>query len=311
MVKYQLGSGTVQQQMRIIVHSEGAHFDLSAAMSDPTFAQALALAQSDIPASLLHMIQRWSEWQPLLPQVVAHLERDGARYQLDANEIRWLPPLQYPNKLICLGANYKDHNAEMGNNSRSRFPYSFLKPPTTTLIGSGSSITLPEYAKMIDWEVELAIVIGKRAHNISGDEVNACIAGYSVFNDLSVRDWIAEMEKSFMGLDWVTLKGFDGSAPMGPYITPAEFVPDPQALNLSLTLNGVIKQQANTASMVFTIHEIVEHLARVMTLEPGDVIATGTPSGVGFGRKPPEFLQAGDQMVATIEGLGTLENRIQ
>ena len=307
MQKYQLGSGIVDQRTRVLIYVQGIHFDLSAALG------ADALHAQDIRPtdSLLSIMQQWTYWKERLPQVVEHLERDGAPYRIDANEIRWLPPLQYPNKLICLGANYKDHNAEMGNTTRSKYPYTFLKPPTTTLVGSGATVELPEYAKMIDWEVELAVVIGQKARNVHGDEVMASIAGYSVFNDISARDWVPPEERSFMGFDWVMLKGFDASAPMGPYITPAEFVPDPQALNLSLALNGEVKQHANTASMVFTIHEIVEHLARVMTLEAGDVIATGTPSGVGFGRKPPEFLRPGDRMVATVEGLGDLETTLQ
>lgn len=138
----------------------------------------------------------------------------------------------------------------------------------------------------------------------------ASIAGYSVLNDISVRDWVAKEEQSFMGLDWVMLKGFDKSAPMGPLITPAEFVADPQRLALTLSVNGREKQHANTASMVFSVQEIVEHLAMVMTLEPGDVIATGTPSGVGYGRRPQEFLRSGDVMVAEIEGLGRLETHV-
>lgn len=309
MTKYQLGSGVVDQRTRVLIYVQGVHFDLSAALG----ADALRETLQDIRPtdSLLSIMQQWAYWKERLPRVVEHLERDGAPYRIDATEIRWLPPLQYPNKLICLGANYKDHNAEMGNTTRSTYPYTFLKPPTTTLVGSGATVELPEYAKMIDWEVELAVVIGQKARNVHGDEVMASIAGYSVFNDISARDWVPPEERSFMGFDWVMLKGFDSSAPMGPYITPAEFVPDPQALNLSLALNGEVKQHANTASMVFTIREIVEHLARVMTLEAGDVIATGTPSGVGFGRKPPEFLRSGDRMVATVEGLGNLETTVQ
>lgn len=125
--------------------------------------------------------------------------------------------------------------------------------------------------------------------------------------------WIdgPEEESSFMGLDRVMLKGFDGFAPMGPFITPSEFVPDPQKLALRFSVNGQVKQDANTTTMVFTVLEIIEHLTRIMTLEPGDVIATGTPSGVGFGRKPPEFLHSGDRMVAEIEGLGSLETVMQ
>jgi 2-keto-4-pentenoate hydratase/2-oxohepta-3-ene-1,7-dioic acid hydratase in catechol pathway len=311
--KYKLGYGLLNQQAHIIIAAQGLHFDATSALADAALQERLSLQHEDVPTSLLQMIQQWATWKERLPQLVTYLEQEGGTYNIEAERIDWLPPIMYPSKLICLGANYKDHNEEMGNNTRTKFPYTFLKPPTTTLVGSGTTITLPEYAHMIDWEVELALVIGRKTRNVHGDEVMTSIAGYSVLNDVSARDWVnvpAE-ERSFMGLDWVMLKGFDESAPMGPYITPAEFVPDPQTLNLSLTLNGQIKQNANTVSMVFTVYEIVEHLASVMTLEPGDVIATGTPSGVGFGRKPPEFLRPGDRMVASVEGLGNLETTIR
>ena len=140
-----------------------------------------------------------------------------------------------------------------------------------------------------------------------GEAAMANIAGYSILNDISARDWVPKAERSYFGLDWVMLKGFDGAAPMGPFITPAEFVQAPQALTLTLAVNGQVKQHSNTASMVFSIQEIIEHLTTIMTLEPGDVIATGTPSGVGYGRKPPEFLRSGDHMVAEIDALGRLE----
>lgn len=127
-------------------------------------------------------------------------------------------------------------------------------------------------------------------------------------NDISARDWIAEAPS--VGIDWVMQKAFDGFAPMGPLITPAEFVPDPQRLSIRLTVNGERKQDSTTANMLFSVQEIVEHLASIMTLEPGDVIATGTPAGVGYGRKPPEALKSGDTMIVEIEGLGRLETPV-
>lgn len=147
-------------------------------------------------------------------------------------------------------------------------------------------------ARMVDWEVELAVVIARRVRHVRGTAALECIAGYSILNDISARDWLAN--PSFMGFDWVMHKGFDGFAPMGPFITPAAFVPDPQALTMKLTVNGQVKQNASTALMAFSVQEIIEHLAAIMTLEPGDVIATSTPMGVGYGRRPQEFLQVGD-----------------
>lgn len=315
MSKYQIGSGIVSGNERIILFSQEEYVDVVTLLNDAHMRQILSLDNVSLPASLMQMMPQWGYWNEKLPQIVdywfAHSEKDGLQGQIRRADIRWLPPLMYPHKLICLGANYSDHNSEMGNMTRSKYPFTFLKPPTTTLVGSGEAITLPEYAKKIDWEVELAVVIGKKAHQVQGEEAMACIAGYSILNDISARDWVPEEERSFMGFDWVMLKGFDQAAPMGPYITPAAFVPDPQNLTFTLTLNDQQKQHAHTANMVFSVLEIVEHLARVMTLEPGDVIATGTPSGVGYGRNPQEFLKPGDVMVAEVEGLGQLETPVK
>ncbi|HEV2656899.1 MAG TPA: fumarylacetoacetate hydrolase family protein [Ktedonobacteraceae bacterium] len=313
MIKYQLGTGQVADKERIILYAQDTYLDLSALLSATDLQQRLTLEERAVPTSLMQMMQQWSAWQEKLPQIIEYAFAQQPQNGLQEAEITWLPPLLYPNKLICLGANYQDHNKEMGNTTRLKYPYCFFKPATTTLVGSGASVQLPELAKMIDWEVELAVVIGKRVRHVQGEEAMASIAGYSVLNDISARDWVygpAE-ERSFMGLDWVMLKGFDGFAPMGPFITPSEFVPDPQKLALRLSVNGQVKQNANTATMAFTVLEIIEHLTKIMTLEPGDVIATGTPSGVGFGRKPPEFLHSGDRMVAEIEGLGSLETVMQ
>jgi 2,4-didehydro-3-deoxy-L-rhamnonate hydrolase len=313
-MKYQLGSALVSGKEHIILHVQGKYIDVVTVLNDAHLTEALSLPQAK-PAALMQMMQHWPYWRTKLPIIVDYWfdcpEQARQQSQFEADEIRWLPPLMYPNKLICLGANYNDHNAEMDNTKPPKFPYCFLKPPTTTLVGSGETVLLPEYAKMIDWEVELAVVIGQKVHHVRGEAAMASIAGYSILNDISARDWVPKEERSYFGLDWVMLKGFDGSAPMGPFITPAEFVQAPQALTLTLAVNGQVKQRSNTASMVFSIQKIIEHLTTIMTLEPGDIIATGTPSGVGYGRKPPEFLRSGDRMVAEIEGLGRLETEMK
>jgi 2,4-diketo-3-deoxy-L-fuconate hydrolase len=311
LLKYQIGSGMIAGRERIVLSCQETYLDLFTLLNNAHLKEALSLVHGETPASLMHMMRQWLYWREKLPQVVeyafAYREQDRIEGQLNKGEIRWLPPLMYPHKLICLGANYKAHNAEMGFSGRPKYPYCFLKPATTTLVGSGETVALPELAKMIDWEVELAVVIGQKARNVRGKDAMDCIAGYSILNDISARDWVPAEERSFMGFDWVMLKAFDGFAPMGPFITPAEFVRDPQDLALTLAVNGQIKQHSTTADMEFSVLEILEHLAAIMTLEPGDVIATGTPPGVGFGMKPPQFLRSGDRMVAEIEGLGSLE----
>jgi 2,4-diketo-3-deoxy-L-fuconate hydrolase len=270
---------------------------------DRAGATALASLTGESPASVVELIEQWPAWQE---QIESLLPASTTR-ELDVSALEWLPPVM-PRKLICIGVNYGDHNREMLGTVAVPVPYSFLKPPTTALVGSGRTILLPEHAQKIDYEAELAVVIGRRAYRVEADEALACVFGYSVLNDISARDWIASGTP--LGPDWTMAKGFNESAPMGPWITPAQFVSDPQSLDISLTVNGQVKQDSNTAEMIFTVAQVIEHLASVMALEPGDVIATGTPSGVGYGRQPPEFLQPGDEIRVEVEGLGVLETRI-
>ncbi|MEO8908327.1 MAG: fumarylacetoacetate hydrolase family protein, partial [Microbacteriaceae bacterium] len=218
---------------------------------------------------------------------------------------RWLIPVN-PSKLVCIGTNYYDHLIEMGTPTPPALPYSFLKPVSTGLTASGGRVILPPVSTMVDWEAELAVVIS-HAPDPAAD-IMSCIAGYTVLNDLSARDWIRS--KPEVGIDWVMMKAYDGFSPVGPLFTPAEFVADPQDLAIKLWVNGELKQDSNTSQMVFTIRAILEHLVGIMTLEPGDVIATGTPAGVGFGQRPQQFLKDDDWVSVEIEGLGRLETHM-
>lgn len=320
-MNYQIGTALVKGSEKIILFSQNTCLDFSLLCNWPVLKRSVALQDVELPVSLMSMMEQWAYWKEKLPHIVefffAHVAEGRPTIVLREEELRWLPPLLYPRKLICIGTNYTDHIVEMGGDPGRRppRPYSFLKPPTTTLVGSGATIILPEHAQLIDWEVELAVIIGQRVHNVRGDAAIQAIAGYSVLNDISsrddLRDWLANPRMSPIGIDWVISKALDGFAPMGPMITPAEFVADPQDLRLTLSVNGQIKQNSTTANMVFSVQEIIEHLATVMTLEPGDVIATGTPAGVGFARKPQEFLRSGDTMVAEVEGLGRLETYVK
>jgi 2,4-didehydro-3-deoxy-L-rhamnonate hydrolase len=288
--RYQLGAAVLDGVAAVVVH-------------DRAGVTRLETLAGKSPASMVELIEQWPFWQGRIESLLTA----STTRELEAGSIEWLPPV-VPRKLICIGVNYGDHNREMLGSLTTPVPYSFMKPPTTALVGSGRAIDLPKHAEMIDYEAELAVVIGRRAYGVRADEALTNVFGYSVLNDISARDWIAASTP--LGPDWTMAKGFDESAPMGPWITPARFVPDPQNLHISLTVNGHVKQDSNTAEMIFSVAEVIEHLASVMTLEPGDVIATGTPSGVGFGREPPEFLKAGDEIRVEIEGLGVLETRI-
>ena len=315
MLKYQIGTALLAGKARSILYCQDTYFDLETVLKFGILRLRDSVSLQEpvaIPTSLLQLLEQWPLWQEWLPQIVELILTQDVTAQidsrLDGSTLHWLPPLLYPRKLICIGTNYQNHISEMSAGSKFPWPYSFFKPATTTLIGSGTPFILPEYAKVIDWEAELAVVIGQQAYNVRGDAAMAAVAGYSVLNDISARDWNARPTP--VGIDWVLGKAADGSAPMGPFITPARFVEEPQNLHITLTVNGELKQDANTAEMVFGVREIIEHLSSIMTLEPGDVIATGTPAGVGYGRKPPESLQAGDVMIVEIEGLGRLETPV-
>jgi 2-keto-4-pentenoate hydratase/2-oxohepta-3-ene-1,7-dioic acid hydratase in catechol pathway len=288
--RYQIGTALLDGAPGIVVRDAAGVTTLAALVSEP-------------PGSVVELIERWPDWREQIESALAA----SATRDLDGSSLEWLPPVM-PRKLICIGANYGDHNREMLGAVAAATPYSFFKPPTTALVGSGQAISLPEHAEKIDYEAELAVVIGRRAYGVSAEDALQYVFGYSVLNDISARDWLTV--ETPLGLDWTMAKGFNDSAPMGPWITPASFVPNPQSLDISLAVNGKVKQDSNTAEMIFTVARVIEHLASVMALEPGDVIATGTPSGVGAGRQPPEFLKVGDEIRVEIEGLGVLETRI-
>ena len=214
-----------------------------------------------------------------------------------------------PARVFAAASNYVDHADEMGTvleakaNSR---PYMFLKTGTT-VIGPGESVLIPPESDKVDWEVELGVVIGARCRRISAEDALDCVAGYTIVNDVSARDLTRREDYPFK-FDWFQGKNFDTFCPLGPWIVPARFIPDPQTLHLRLAVNGEAMQDASTAEMIFTVREQIAYLSSLLTLEPGDVIATGTPTGVGMSRGI--FLKPGDVMVASIDAIGALENPV-
>ncbi|AMV35824.1 fumarylacetoacetate hydrolase family protein [Planctomyces sp. SH-PL62] len=232
-------------------------------------------------------------------------------------EVRVLVPLPSPRKMLFLAGNYGKHLAERGYRDTEReetFPYVFMKPPSTTLTHPGDPIVIPAGSPdQIDWECELGVVIGRTCRDVSESTALEHVAGYTVVNDVSDRAFRPnpgrkprERDKFF---DWLHGKWHDTFCPMGPCILSAEAVPDPQALPIKLTVNGQIKQDATTAEMIFPVAAVVSFVSRFVTLEPGDVIATGTPSGVGSATGV--FLRPGDVVRATIAPIGTLENPVR
>jgi 2-keto-4-pentenoate hydratase/2-oxohepta-3-ene-1,7-dioic acid hydratase in catechol pathway len=212
-------------------------------------------------------------------------------------------PIDRPQKIICVGLNYVDHAAE-GSQQIPERPLLFAKWPNT-LIGAREPIVLPSISAKVDYEGELAAVIGTRARGLGVDDALDAVAGYLCANDVSARDL------QFADRQWVRGKSLDTFCPIGPALVPASEIPDPQALRLKTILNGEVVQEAPTSDMIFSVAQIVAFVSEAITLEPGDLILTGTPAGVGIFRDPELLLQPGDEVTVEIEGLGTLTNPVR
>jgi 2-keto-4-pentenoate hydratase/2-oxohepta-3-ene-1,7-dioic acid hydratase in catechol pathway len=214
----------------------------------------------------------------------------------------WFAPVPRPGKVICIGLNYRDHAAESNMPIPER-PVVFSKFPTA-VIAPGEPVVVPSTSQQVDYEAELAVVIGRRAKHVSAANAYDYVLGYTCFNDVSARDF------QFADGQWQRGKSCDTFAPMGQTIVTTDEIPDPHKLSIKLILNGKTMQDSNTNQLIFGVPELIEFLSATITLEPGDVIATGTPPGVGFARKPPVFLQPGDDMDVVIEGIGGLGNPV-
>ena len=273
-------------------------------------------------ATVLGILADWKSAAATLQKGAARAGKGGrsrAKSQPLA-KTKLLAPVQFPSAIYCAGSNYADHAAEMAARDNRPPPpdphtqglkaWHFLKAPHA-IADPGTAVKISGYSEQMDWEVELAAVIGRKAKDVKRDKALACVAGYTIANDLSARDRgrrASVPEASPFCWDWTKHKTFDGSCPLGPWIVPASDIGDPQKLGLKLWVNGVLKQDSNTAEMIFTLAEQIEQLSAGMTLHPGDVILTGTPAGVGAGRG--EFLKAGDVVRLWIEKIGEIENRM-
>jgi 2-keto-4-pentenoate hydratase/2-oxohepta-3-ene-1,7-dioic acid hydratase in catechol pathway len=218
------------------------------------------------------------------------------------NSVTLLAPVPRPPKLICVGLNYRDHALE-SKMEIPKVPTIFSKFPSA-VIGPGEPIVLPKNSTQPDYEAEFAFVIGRGGRHIPADRWQEHVFGYTIINDVSARDF------QFASTQWLMGKTFDTFAPMGPHIVSADEIPDPHALDISLSIHGEVLQHSNTRELIFKIPELVAYLSSVVTLEPGDIVSTGTPAGVGVARKPQRFLKAGDDVVVRVEGIGELRNPV-
>ena len=264
-----------------------------------------------LPSDMLDLIDMGIEIVEELNEMVAETPANFfEEIAYDMDEVTILAPIQRPRKnIIGIGLNYTEHVAESarGLDTSGKLPQKpiiFSKPPTTVTGTNTEIIKNTKLTSQLDWEVELAVVIGKKGKYVPKDKAMDYVFGYTVINDISARDCRREGQ-------WIVSKGQDTFAPMGPYLVTKDEIENPHNLNLSLKVNGVEKQHANSKFMLFNINELIEDLSIVFTLEPGDIIATGTPAGVGAGRDPQEWLYDGDVVEATVEGIGTIVNTVE
>ncbi len=272
---------------RLGARADGAVIDLNAV--DP-----------GVPADILALLEGGDA---AMAAARAALEAGTPEHHAPA-DITLLPVVPRPPKIICVARNYAEHAAEAKLDVLSE-PNLFIRF-AQSLIADGEPIQVPRVSRACDWEAELAVVIGRGGRHIAKADALAHVAGYAIFNDVSIRDWQIKRPPIQFGAG----KNFDASGPFGPDLVTADEIPDPGVLALELSVNGVVKQSSTTASMIFDVPTLIEFISTFTTLEPGDVIATGTPSGVGNFREPPEYLVAGDTVRIEIEGVGVQVNPV-
>ncbi|MDG2305873.1 MAG: fumarylacetoacetate hydrolase family protein [Candidatus Binatia bacterium] len=275
--------------------------------------RAESAADALVPASMLDFLGGGDESMGAARHAVAHAEEvaeaepdravgDGLVVDCAEPGFRLEAPVPRPGTVLAVGVNYKDHAAEAGF-ELPKYPALFSKV-ASCIAGPEDAIVRPRVSELLDWEGELCFVIGKRARHVTANEALDYVAGFTIGNDVSVRDWQFHSQTMMMG------KSFDTHGPIGPAIVTRDEVPDYRDLDLKTLVNGEVKQDSNTRHLIFGVEEVLEYVTQAFTLHPGDVVFTGTPSGIGGSRRPPEFLKAGDVVRVEISGLGALENAV-
>jgi acylpyruvate hydrolase len=300
------------KRARLGAAADGLIVDLNlacrAAFEDRGERRASELADEAVPAEMLAFLGAGERAMSAAREALTHVAQIGSAAALRrglaraAERVRLIAPVPRPPKLILVGLNYRDHAEEAGLKI-PEVPTFFSKYPNC-VIGPGDAIKIPKVSPMIDYEGEYAFVIGRGGRDIPKERAMEYVAGYTILNDVSCRDY--QMRTG----QWMIGKTFDTFAPMGPYLVTRDEIADPHNLDLALYLNGERMQHSNTRNLIFKTDDLIAFLSQVFTLEPGDVVSTGTPSGVGFVRKPPVFMKPGDRVRIEIEGLGALENPV-
>ena len=285
--------------MHLVMFVRDGAVRLGALREDRKSVVDLGQADPQLPADIAGLL---AAGPAALDRARQALRSAAPELAIDLQQVRLAAPIARPGKIICIGLNYRDHAAE-SNAPLPEYPVVFAKY-ANTVIGPGDAIVLPRVTEQVDYEGELGVVIGRSARDVAEADALDYVGGYLPFNDVSARDY--QMRTS----QWTIGKTFDTFAPMGPALVTADEVPDPHALDLRVTIGDEVLQNSNTRHLIFTIPHLIAYLSSVMTLEPGDVIASGTPAGVGAARNPKRWLRAGETVRVEIEGLGVLENPV-
>jgi 2-keto-4-pentenoate hydratase/2-oxohepta-3-ene-1,7-dioic acid hydratase in catechol pathway len=284
--------------------SAGKIYDLSTLIGSP---------------DMIDLIENAAEVLPQLRDLEQRITgKETVQRLTDLRDAELTAPILRPGKIVCLAGNYRAHIAESGYvepAQQARFTQQLFLKPSTSLIGDGGVIELGGQNVKVGWETELAVVIGKRGRNISKEQAYEHIFGYTILNDLSERGLNSRIKTRHLRemdgfCDWLAGKWFDGFAPCGPWVVTKDEIPDPHSLEIRFYLNGELRQKGNTMDMIFSIPEQIAYISSIMTLEPGDIISTGTPAGAGLGDKATS-LADGDEFVSEIEGIGKLTNRVR
>ena len=258
----------------------------------------LSRAAPDLPGDMKGLIEAWPSVSERMPQIARDMRPDTK-----VADVHLLAPVPRPQKILAIGLNYDDHIFETGREKPKEQTW-FSKMPSA-VNGPFDPIQLPKASSALDYEAELVFVIGKRCRHVSKEDAASVVFGYCAGNDVSVRDW------QFATTQFVLGKSFDTHAPFGPWIVTADEIADPHDLGIRCFMNGEKRQESNTRHLIFNVFDQIAHITKALTLEPGDVIYTGTPSGVGFAMKPPKFLVSGDVVRVEIDKLGAIEARME
>ena len=261
-------------------------------------------------SSVLEILWNWNDAEKALAGMADRFAKENSNRGLSLDEVVLAAPILYPGMLYCAGANYRDHVLEMTGEPppvENTEPFFFVKSSRGTIIGPGDPIQLPDFSDKVDWEAEIGMVVGREARNVDEDRALDYIAGFTILNDLSARDYTKRHDVPFL-FDWIGQKCWDTGCPMGPWITPKSAINDPHDLGIKLLVNNEVKQDSSSNQMIFKCENQIAYLSQHVTLYPGDVIATGTPAGCGMPHGV--FLKPGDLVTVQIDGLGVISNLV-